>query len=349
MSHRSHRNGSHRNGSHRHGSHRWKAMSGRSRALIALASAGVVGAVTVGVSSAATGSTAPRKTADHRAATAGASQIPDGTAGKPKRFATGAVPSRENGRTDALGKTLGPRLAALAPGATVGANPSATRAVLPASVDLSKYAPAPGNQGQVGSCAAWAVDYTAYGVLEREQKISGGPQAPMFTYAQVVKGQQRGTSLADHFRIAMKQGVDAKSHYWQGDFDYTTQPTAGETSNAAKWKLSGYTPLHTGSRLKAEVKAALAKGLPVTVAMPVHNSFFTVTPREAASYTYAPTAGDPVAGGHAMAVIGYNSKGVRVENSWGSGWGDHGFINLSWKALTAETWEANAVGKLIKR
>ncbi|BDM73668.1 hypothetical protein HEK616_71550 [Streptomyces nigrescens] len=332
-----------------HGSHRWKAMGGRSRAVIALASAGVVGAVTVGVSSAATETTAPRKTADHRAATAEASRIPQTAAGKPKRFGTGAVPSKENGRTTALGKALKPRLSALAPGALVGAKPSTARAALPESVDLSKYAPAPGNQGQVGSCAAWAVDYTAYGLLEREQKISGGPQAPMFTYAQVVKGQQRGTSLADHFRIAMKQGVDAKSHYWQGDFDYTTQPTADQTRNAAKWKLSGYTPLHTGSRLQAEVKAALAKGLPVTVAMPVHNSFFAVTPRTAASYRYSLTAGDPMAGGHAMAIVGYNSKGVRVENSWGSGWGDHGFINLSWKFLTDQAWEANAVGKLIKR
>ncbi|MFD8549577.1 C1 family peptidase [Streptomyces sp. NPDC059649] len=337
-----------------HGSHRWKAMSGRSRTAIALASAGVLGAVTIGVSSAATGTTGtgttgPRTTADHHPATPKASQIPPTASGKPKRFATGAVPSREKWRAAVLGKTLKPRLAALAPGAVAGATPSTSQPALPESVDLSKYAPAPGNQGQVGSCAAWAVDYTAYGVLEREQKISGGPQAPMFTYAQVVKGQPRGTSLADHFRIAMKQGVDAKSHYWQGDFDYTSQPTAGETRNAAKWKLSGYTPLHTGSRLKAEVKAALAKGLPVTVAMPVHNSFFAVTPRTAASYTYSPTAGDPMAGGHAMAVIGYNSKGVRVENSWGAGWGDHGFINLSWKVLTDQTWEANAVGKLIKR
>ncbi|MFJ9849426.1 C1 family peptidase [Streptomyces sp. NPDC101150] len=327
-----------------HGSHRWKAMSGRTRAVIALASAGVVGAVAVGVSSAA-----PLTNAGHPAATDRASQIPRKTAEKPKRFATGAVPSRENGRTTALGKALSPRLAALAPGGTVGAKPSTRQVTLPASVDLSKYAPAPGNQGQVGSCAAWAVDYTAYGVLEREQKISGGPQAPMFTYAQVVKGQERGTSLADHFRIAMKQGVDSKSHYWQGDFDYTTQPTADETRSAAKWKLSGYTPLHTGSRMKAEVKTALAKGLPVAVAMPVHNSFFGVTPRAAASYSYSPTAGDPMAGGHAMAIVGYNSKGVRVENSWGSGWGDHGFINLSWKFLTDQAWEADAVGKLIKR
>ncbi|WP_078971200.1 C1 family peptidase [Streptomyces chattanoogensis] len=327
-----------------HGSHRWKAMSGRLRTAIALASAGVVGAVTVGVSSAGTPTTP-----GHPAASARSSQIPSTVAGKPKRFGTGAVPSREDWRKAALGKALKPRLAALAPSATVGAKPSATQAALPASVDLSKYAPAPGNQGQVGSCAAWAVDYTAYGVLEREQKIAGGPQAPMFTYAQVVKGQQRGTSLADHFRIAMKQGVDAKSHYYQGDFDYTSQPTAGERRNAAKWKLSGYTPLHTGSQLKNDVKAALAKGLPVTVAMPVHNSFFNVTPQVAASYSYYPTAGDPMAGGHAMAIVGYTSKGVRVENSWGSGWGDHGFINLSWKFLTDQTWEANAVGKLIKR
>lgn len=326
------------------GSHRWKTMSGRSRAAIALASAGVIGAVTVGISSAST------PTPDQDTASAKASQAARTKAAKVKRYSMGAVPSHEKGRKQALAMDLQPRLAALAPTTSVGgSSTTGTVAALPASVDLSKYAAKPGNQGQVGSCAAWSVDYSAYSILEHEQNITGGPQAPMYTYAQIVKGQDQGTSFADHLGIAMKQGIDSKSHYFQGDFDYSTQPTASEIRNARKWKLSGYTPLHTGSRIKDEVKAALAKGEPVVIAIDVHDSFFDVTPRQAASYTYYPTADDPLAGGHGITIVGYNSKGVRIENSWGANWGDHGFINVSWKFLADEAWEANAVGKLIKR
>src|SRR5262245_59565874 len=34
---------------------------------------------------------------------------------------------------------------------------------VPRSVDLSQYAPAPGDQGQTGSCAAWSTGYSSMG------------------------------------------------------------------------------------------------------------------------------------------------------------------------------------------
>ncbi|ARF58498.1 C1 family peptidase [Streptomyces gilvosporeus] len=325
------------------GSHRWTRMSGKSRAAVAVAAAGAIGAVTVGVSNASTAD-------PHDQAAAKASQAPRTAAHQPHhRYATGAVPSHDTWRKAVLDKPLQPRLAAIAPGTPVGAARTTKKATLPTAVDLTRYTARPGNQGQVGSCAAWAVDYTAYSVLEHEQKISGGPQAPMYTYSQITKGQNIGTSLGAHLGIAKQQGIDSKSHYWQGDFDYTTQPTAGEQRNAAKWKLTGYTPLHTGSQIKADVKAALAKGEPVVIAIPVHNSFFDITPQQSKSYSYYPAAGDPEVGGHALTIVGYTSKGVKIENSWGSGWADHGFVNLSWKFLADQAWEANAVGKLVKR
>ena len=40
---------------------------------------------------------------------------------------------------------------------------TATLAVLPASVDLRKWTVTPGNQGQVGVCVTWAIDYAMLG------------------------------------------------------------------------------------------------------------------------------------------------------------------------------------------
>ncbi|GAA1892685.1 C1 family peptidase [Streptantibioticus ferralitis] len=322
-------------------SHKWKTISGKARAAIALASAGTIVAVAVGVSSAST------VVPGHDQAP---SQAPRAASGKRHPFGLGAVPSKSAWRQSMLRQSVEPRLEATAPRPTIDATkPKKKRQALPASVDLTKYAATPGDQGQVGACVAWSIDYSAYSILEHEQGISGGPQAPMYTYSQIVQGQNVGTSPEQHFQIATTQGVDSKSDYSQGDFDYTTQPTANEIANAAKWKLSGYTPLHTGNQIKNDVESALSQREPVTIAIPVYDSFFYLTRQQAASYAYYPASGEQFAGGHEITIVGYNSKGVRVENSWGRGWGDHGYINLSWNYLANQVWEANAVGKLIKR
>jgi len=44
------------------------------------------------------------------------------------------------------------------------------------------------------------------------------------------------------------------------------------------------------------------------------------------------------AGGHAFAIVGYNDQGFLVQNSWGAGWGSHGYA-----ILTYEDWLENAM------
>ncbi|MFI9271360.1 C1 family peptidase [Kitasatospora sp. NPDC052896] len=228
--------------------------------------------------------------------------------------------------------------------------PHALAADLPASVDLSNYLPSVGDQGQVGSCVAWAIDYSAIGIMEGEQGIKGAPHAPMYTYAQIAQGDDQGSYAYQHFDILTTQGLDTKADYWQGDFDYTTQPDANETANAANWKLSGYTALDTGDALVNEVKSSLAQGEPVVFAFEVYQSLEDIDASTAANYSYYPTdselAGQPL-GGHEVAIVGYNDQGVKIANSWGSSWGDNGYFTVPWKFVTNQIEEADAVGKMI--
>ena len=144
----------------------------------------------------------------------------------------------------------------------------------PASADLTQYANDPGDQGQVGSCVTWATGYTGYGVLMNEQGITGGPMAPMFIYSQIAKGNDQGTWASVALPMEQKQGIDTKSDYWQGDFDYTTQPDQNEKANAAHYKLSGYTELPTsGSAAKSGIENAISQGEPVAIGFTVHQSF----------------------------------------------------------------------------
>lgn len=228
--------------------------------------------------------------------------------------------------------------------------PRATPADVPDSFSLAQYDAGPGDQGQVGSCVSWAIDYSSYTILENEQGISGHPQAPMYTYAQIAQGNDQGSTPDETFDILTSQGVDTASDYTQGSYDYTDQPTQAERDNAANWKLSGYTPLNTGSGIDADVKQAVSSGEPVVITINVHKSWMNISAADAASYKYMPgdDSSDPIEGSHEVAIIGYDAQGVRIENSWNTTWGDGGYINVSWAYLEQEVLEANAVGKLVQ-
>lgn len=228
------------------------------------------------------------------------------------------------------------------------AAPQALRA--PASYDLSQYALPPGDQGQVGSCVTWATGYTGYGILANEQNVAGTPMAPMYIYSQISKGNDQGTTASVALPMEQKQGIDTKSDYWQGDFDYTTQPDSAERANAAHYKLSGFTELPTsGSSARTAIENAISQGQPVPIGFQVHQSFMDLTAQSASDYSYLPGDqwSDPIVGGHEVTIVAYSSQGVKIENSWGSGWGDSGFVTVPWSFFdTGDVMEIHAMGPL---
>ncbi|MBY8887549.1 C1 family peptidase [Streptomyces sp. PTM05] len=220
----------------------------------------------------------------------------------------------------------------------------------PASADLSKYALSPGDQGQVGACVAWATGYSAYGIVMNEQGISGAPMAPMYIYAQIAKGDDEGTTASVALPMERKQGIDTQSDYWQGTSDYTTQPDANERANAAHYKLSGFNTLPTsGSSARSGIENAISQGEPVVIGFQVHQSFEDLNSQTASDYSYLPgdSSSDPILGGHEVTIVGYNSQGVKIENSWGTSWGDGGFFTVPWDFFnTGDIMEVHSVGKL---
>jgi C1A family cysteine protease len=227
---------------------------------------------------------------------------------------------------------------------TVG-NPQAVHAVTtaPASYSLKQYAQSPGDQGQVGSCVAWATGYTGIGLLMNEQGITGDPMAPMFIYAQIAKGNDQGTWASVALPMERDQGIDTKADYWQGDFDYTTQPDAAERTNAAHYKISGYTDLTNSADRVTAIKNAIASGLPVPIGFHVKSSFYNLT---ATNDIYVPKG--QYVGGHEVTIVGYDANYVTIENSWGKNWGNQGFFRMSWSTITSrDVNEVHSIGKLL--
>ncbi|WP_169542165.1 C1 family peptidase [Solirubrobacter soli] len=256
------------------------------------------------------------------------------------------TPATEAGSLHGLGLELSPQPK---PTAKAMSDVVTEAADLPDAVDLTQWAMPVGDQGQINSCAAWAVDYSAMGYWMNKQGISGGPLAPMFTYSQVTNGANVGTTLPSHANIAMSTGVDNLADYTQGNYNYTTKPTDAQKANAQQWKMTAMELLAvsqaTGATVtQASIKTAIADGKPVVLAIPVYQNFYNVSTANGGLYS---TVSGANMGGHAVTALGYDTTGVRIENQWGTGWGDHGWATLSWAFVNKYVLEARSVGPMV--
>jgi Papain family cysteine protease len=215
----------------------------------------------------------------------------------------------------------------------------------PAMVDLTEYGyfPEPGDQGNQGSCVAWAI---AYGLKSyqknREFRLQNAEAnfrfSPAFIFNQV-KGDNcnDGSRIVDALNILESQGALTLEDFSYDQHDCAKAPTEAQIQRAWEYRIAKWMRVNVQSR--AEVKAQITRGFPIIIAMNVYKSFMNWTGNGV--YKYTPKASDPNVGGHAMLVVGYADqlKAFKVLNSWGSGWGDKGYAWIDYttfQALVAE-------------
>ncbi len=220
---------------------------------------------------------------------------------------------------------------------------------LPASVDLTANAVTPGDQGQVGSCASWAIGYSIMGWYSSAQHHAGAPFAPMYLYSQVNDGVDGGSYTSDNLRVLESQGIAERRVYSQGDYDWRDRPTPAEVANAALHKTGSHSYLFVGQNqgkiAENAIKAALAAGKPIYLAMPVYTPFFYLNSSDSVM-TLAKATGSML-GGHAIAAFGYTPTGLLIENSWGTGWGNRGWATLAWDFVDKYVWEASTTSGFV--
>jgi hypothetical protein len=210
----------------------------------------------------------------------------------------------------------------------------------PSSADLSAWDAPVGNQGQIGSCASWATGYYYRYWLRNHAYGETATYAPMYLYTQLAHGNSNnGTTFPDNFAIMAAQGIDRGPDYPQGNYDYTTQPTAAEITAAAPYKIASYSWVFSGASAgnQAAIEATLSGGKPMVIGVPVYDNFYSASVSN--PLIGVPTARMTYWGGHALFVAKYDASGVWVENSWGTGWGSHGWGELSWAFVNQYAWE----------
>jgi C1A family cysteine protease len=224
---------------------------------------------------------------------------------------------------------------------------------LPEKVSLRKYAPVPQNQGSYGTCVGWSTAYSARTILMSNQKgwsredwINENALSPFFIYEQAKSVNdvncQEGTSLVNALEIIKQIGVVRMADFGKNCGQNIT--TALE-KKAGQFKIKEYKRLfETETANKASfVKKSLAENKPVIIGIQCCTESF-LNAKGQAFWELKSTDNPNPAGGHALTVIGYDDTlhggAFELMNSWGSEWGEQGFIWMKYSDFNKYCFEA---------
>jgi len=222
-------------------------------------------------------------------------------------------------------------------------------ASLPPRASLKEFAPTPGDQGNQGSCVGWAVGYAARTLAEaRRLSVDARPEvdrtrfSPSFIYNQIRLGNcADGSYPSDALDLMTRVGVPLMRDFPYDARECARLPSSEDLNRAGEFRIKGYKRLFSsGSSAKhVAVRRSLANGHPVVIGMMVSDAFMQSGER------YIPAVDDLAAlrldqlGGHAMTVIGYDDTkfggAFEVINSWGTGWGNGGFVWVTYTDFNA--------------
>ena len=219
------------------------------------------------------------------------------------------------------------------------------RSFLPEVVDLSSYFPVPGDQGQQGSCTAWAAGYAAraYYAAAVEQRRITSPQSipsPAFIYGLIVADPNdcgSGSSNPLALEVLKQFGSLSLADYPYRD-DTCAAPSDAEFNAVSDFRIKDYLVVdHT--RLD-QVKGELADGNPVIIRIVPEENFDTLWDQPKAVWRAPPLPEDSF--GHAMVLVGYNEakQTFKFINSWGPDWSDGGYGRMDYQTFLNRVTEA---------
>jgi hypothetical protein len=222
---------------------------------------------------------------------------------------------------------------------------------MPAEVDLESKFPPVGDQGNYGTCVAWATGYnlkTSLNAIEKGWSSSDlakpenqtSPKDLWFAIDPAKKSANcGGTNFEPALDALVSKGVSNLGLSPYANMGNCTGTTNGDPSNklanyrkiAYDYSLSGGSGSGRGGMTVNNFKSYLAQGRPVLVGAKLGDRFMVWN---SSSVITSDTYNEPGMqhAYHAMILTGYDdSKGggagaFRIRNSWADDWGDNGSI-----------------------
>lgn len=222
------------------------------------------------------------------------------------------------------------------------------RKAAPTAIDLRPWCSPIEDQGSLGSCTAHA----AVGMMEYYERRAFGKHmdaSRLFLYKVTrnlmgVKGDD-GAYLRDTMKAMVLFGVPPEKYWPYYTTKFNDEPTAFCYSFAQSYLAVQYyrldPPGTAPAKVLGEIKRYLAAELPAMFGFSVYSSIPPLG--DGKGEIPYPTKGDTLEGGHAVLAVGYDDKkkigthkgALLIRNSWGKGWGDHGYGWLPYRYVEA--------------
>lgn len=223
---------------------------------------------------------------------------------------------------------------------------------LPGKVDLRDYFPPIGNQGEYGTCTAWATAYNLKTALEAmdqgytKAELSSpskqfSPKDLFWSIPDVGTGKGpncNGVTFEPALDVMQQRGLATMQTIPYNELGDCTQRTTGGEAEASNFKIANYRRINKSD--ENVIKGYLAQKRPVVFGALLADNFMTWNTDDVlSSHTFFNPNNQH--GRHAMAIVGYDdSKGPRgafqVINSWGADWGDFGYIWIDYQFFCSD-------------
>lgn len=202
----------------------------------------------------------------------------------------------------------------------------------PPSIDMRPMCPPPYNQGQLGSCTGNALAFLCEFDWMKQQKAAPFVPSRLFIYycERLLEGtvhSDAGAFLRDGIKSLHIWGFPPESAWPYNIAAFAQAPSAHAYALAWKEKVQDYGSVAQDMNM---MKTVLASGYPIVIGFTVYESFVS---QEVAQTGMVPMPGpnENVVGGHAVGIVGYNSDGWIVRNSWGADWGQQGYFIMPYE------------------
>jgi hypothetical protein len=211
---------------------------------------------------------------------------------------------------------------------------------LPSSVDLTTKFPPVGNQGQYGTCVAWAVAYNykstidgiAKGVSASEMASPSRQFSPKDLFTAIPDANKgancNGTNFSYALNLAQERGIATMATVPYTGLSSCSQSSVQSnwTTEANQYKIKSWRKI---SGTLDAIKQNLANNIPVILGAKLADNFMSYSGGVISSASGYNQVG--MHAYHAMVIGGYDdNKGAngafKLVNTWGTNWGSSGYV-----------------------
>ncbi len=208
------------------------------------------------------------------------------------------------------------------------------------------------DQGEEGACTGFGLATVANFLLQRRKVVPDtAPVSPRMLYEMARRYDEwpgekySGSSARGAMKGWQKHGVCSEDE-WK--YEYQAPKPGGltdaRTADALRRPLGAY--LRVNHKDLVAMHSALAEVGILYATATVHDGWDAIDAKGDISWP------QPLAGGHAFAIVAYDANGFWIQNSWSDRWGLGGFARIcydDWLANATDVWVARLGAPVVLR